>query len=588
MGHQRRLKETAKHGAPVAQPSRARSNLALPGIVCLLLAAIVWIVFGQTLRHEFVNYDDNDYVYENPRVAAGLTSDGIQWAFSAVYAHNWHPLTTLSHMLDCQLYGLQPWGHHRTNVWLHATAVILLFLALRRLTGALWRSALVAALFAVHPLRVESVSWISERKDVLSGVFFMLTLWAYARFARSDRPSGSRYIVVMILFGLGLMCKPSLVTLPFVLLLLDYWPLQRFVSGHGAHANAWSYLILEKLPLLVLSGASCATTIVAQGRALIPVSQLTLPERIGNAAVSYVVYLVQTVYPARLAVMYPYPEGHVNVAQAALAFLFLAFVSVIFFRWRKQYPFLLVGWLWFLGMLVPMIGLIQVGSQPHADRYTYLPQIGLFLSVIWGVAALAAKWHFPRVVTAVTAVVVVTAFTAVSYSQTSFWQNSETLWNQTLANTTKNPIAENNLGDVLVHQHRLDEAIVHFQNALRLYPDHAEANNNLGYALASQGKSAEAIPYYQAALRIRPAFPGAHQNLALSLAQTGRLDEAIIHFRETLRLEPAAVDAHYNLATILLQLGRRDEAIAHLTEALRLKPNDTQVTERLRALGISR
>ena len=560
MGHRSRSKESAESAAAAPPSSRNWSDLALTGVICILLAAIVWIVFGQTLRHEFVNYDDNEYVYENPKVAAGLTPDGFQFALNSVYSNNWHPLTTLSHMLDCQLYGLQSWGHHRTNVWLHAAAVILLFLALRRLTGALWSSALVAALFAIHPLRVESVAWIAERKDVLSGLFFMLVLWAYARFAESDRPSGSRYIVVMILFALGLMCKPTLVTLPFVLLLLDYWPLQRVAVGHEGHVNVWSHLILEKVPLLVLSVASCAATIVAQANALIPVSALTFPERIGNAAVSYLVYLVQTIYPARLAVMYPYPAEHVNVAQAILAILLLAVVSAVSFHWRKQHPYLLVGWLWFLGMLVPMIGIVQVGAQPHADRYTYLPQIGLFLAVIWGLTALAAKWHLPRLVTSVIALIVIAAFTVVSYAQTSHWRNSETLWHQTIAHTRKNPVAENNLGMALLNRQRADEALVHFQNALRFYPNYAEANNNLGFVLANKGNWSEAIPYYEAALRVQPLFPAAHHNLGISLSQTGRMNEAITHFREAIRINPGFVDARFNLASILLQLGQRDEA----------------------------
>ena len=560
----------------------------LPGLVCLLLAAIVWIVFGQTLRHEFVNYDDNEYVYENPRVAAGLTLNGIRWAFTAVYANNWHPLTTLSHMLDCQLYGLQPWGHHLTNVLLHAAAAILLFLALRRLTGRLWPSALVAALFAIHPLRVESVAWISERKDVLSGVFFMLVLWAYACYARGERRSWGQYGLVLVLSALGLMCKPTLVTLPFVLLLLDYWPLQRSTAGSRTRLTPWRHLILEKVPLLVLSAASGVITILAQGQALVPVSALTFAQRVGNAAVAYVVYLVQTIYPARLAVIYPYPEGYVNIAQAIAASFSLAVVCVIVFLWRKQYPFLFVGWLWFLGMLVPMIGLVQVGSQPHADRYTYLPQIGLFLLAIWGAAALVAKWHLSGAIKAVTALAVVTLFMAVGYVQTSSWRNSETLWRRTLAHTGRNQIAENNLGDVLVKEQRLDEALIHFRNALQIYPNYAEASNNLGYVLASQGRWSEAIAYYQAALRLRPDFLGAHRNLGVSLAETGRLDEAIGHFREVLRIDPGDADTHYNLATALLQLGRRDEAIAQLQEALRLKPNDTEVRERLRALGVSK
>ena len=434
-------------GATAPGRSRAPGNPIVTGIVCVLLFAIVWVVFGQTLRHEFVNYDDDEYVYDNPRVALGLTDEGIQWAFTHVHADNWHPLTTLSHMLDCEIYGLQPWGHHLTNVLLHAAAAILLFLALRRLTSALWPSAVVAAVFAIHPLHVGSVAWISERKDVLSGVFFMLVLWAYACYARSERRTWGQYILVVVLFALGLMCKPTLVTLPFVLLLLDYWPLGRFASKGRNDRAGWRSLVLEKIPFFVLSAASCVVTILAQGRTLIPMHELTFAERVGNAAVAYVVYLGQTIYPVRLAVVYPYPAGHVNIAQAILAFLFLGIISVIFFLWRKKYPFLLIGWLWFLGMLVPMIGLVQVGPQPHADRYTYLPQIGLCVLAIWGAAELSAKWRVPHQVTAAIASVVIGGFMLLSYFQASNWQNSETLWSQALANTANNHIAENNLGN---------------------------------------------------------------------------------------------------------------------------------------------
>src|SRR5438128_45473 len=341
--------------------SRTHGGRVVTGIVSVFLAVIVWIAFGRALNDGFVGYDDQNYVLRNPRVTNGLTLGSIQWAFTHVHATNWHPLTTISHMLDCQLYGLQPWGHHLTNILLHAAAAILLFFALRELTasgdavagigdagrdqrsrlqrGSLWPSVFVAAVFAVHPLRVESVAWVSERKDVLSGVFFMLTLWAYARYARSDGPSLFRYLVVVVLFALGLMCKPSLVTLPFVLLLLDYWPLRRVRSQGGLYP--WSYLILEKIPLLCLSVAGSVTTIFAQQSAMIPVGALTFWERAGNAAIAYVVYIGQTIYPANLAVIYLYPQNHVNAVQAALAALLLIAVSAALFRWRKKYPFLL-------------------------------------------------------------------------------------------------------------------------------------------------------------------------------------------------------------------------------------------------------
>ena len=574
---------------------------------------MVWIVFGQTLRHEFVNYDDDHYVYENPRITNGLTLDGIQWAFTHVHAGNWHPLTTISHMLDCQLYGLQPWGHHLTNVLLHAAAAILLFLALRQLTGARWPSAFVAAVFAIHPLRVESVAWISERKDVLSGVFLMLILWAYARYARSNRPSSGRYTMVVVLFALGLMCKPTLVTLPFVLLLLDYWPLRRFtirsltskisrsarnhLAGrrddnptHGGQlpAKPVRYLLVEKIPFFVLSAASCVATLLAHEQAVTTIRQLTFGDRVGNAVVSYVTYLGQMIWPAGLAVLYPHPEGNLNIAQAILAFLLLMIISMIFLIWRGKYPFLLTGWLWFLGMLVPMIGIVQVGAQARADRYTYLPQIGLYVLATWGAMELFAGWRRgPEVLIAI-ALLIVTGLITDSYFQTSSWRNSETLWNQSLANTSNNHIAQNNLGDALMKKGRPDEAVVHLRKALEIYADYPEAHNNLGGALASKGNWVDAIASYRAAMRTRPNFPKVHNNLAISLAEVGKTDEAIEQFREALRIDGDYPDAHCNLGILLLRLGRRDEAVAHLSEALRLKPDDAEVKAQLRQLGVEK
>ncbi len=341
-------------------------------VLCLTLAAITFAVFGQTAGFGFVNYDDNDYVYDNPVVARGLTLKGIVWAFSC-HASNWHPLTWLSHELDCQLYGLNPSGHHLTNVLLHTATVIALFLVLRQMTGALWRSAFVAAVFAIHPLRVESVAWVAERKDVLSGLFFMLTIGAYVRYAR--RPwSPARYGLVVLLFALGLMCKPMLVTLPVVLLLLDYWPLQREES------RKLSGLVLEKLPLLALSAASCVVTLLAQNGAIQSTELYSMPMRYANALVSGMVYLGQMVWPAGLAVFYPYPHNGLPAWEVALAGMLLAGLSAGAWGRRRKQPWLLVGWLWYLVMLLPVVGVIQVGGQAHADRYTYLPQIGIYVA----------------------------------------------------------------------------------------------------------------------------------------------------------------------------------------------------------------
>jgi hypothetical protein len=351
MGSRAKQRKTSKKSATATRHSQIRNGYLTASIICILLAIVIWTAFGQTLHYDFVNYDDSSYVYDNPRIISGLSPGNIAWAFTHVHAANWHPLTTISHMLGCQLYGVQPWGHHLTNVVLHAAAVILLFVALWQLTGNIWTSAFVAALFAIHPLRVESVAWIAERKDVLSGLFFALTLLAYARYARTKVFSLPRYTIVLALFALGLMCKPTLVTLPFVLLLLDYWPLGR-VRGRW---SADHHLIVEKIPFFVLSAASCVATILAQKQALTPVQAVSFPERFANAVVSYVEYLVQMIYPAHLAVLYPYPQGGLNAAEVILALLFLLTVSVILFLWRNVYPFALIGWLWFLGMLVPML-----------------------------------------------------------------------------------------------------------------------------------------------------------------------------------------------------------------------------------------
>jgi tetratricopeptide (TPR) repeat protein len=564
------------------------------GIVSVFLAVIVWIAFGRTLNHEFVGYDDQSYVLRNPRVTNGLTLDGIQWAFTHVDVTNWHPLTTISHMLDCQLYGLQPWGHHLTNILLHAAAAILLFLALRELTGTLWPSLLVAAVFAVHPLRVESVAWVSERKDVLSGVFFMLTLWAYARYARGNVRSSFWYMTVVVLFALGLMCKPTLVTLPFVLLLLDYWPLGRVrpssSSGRGETASRWkrrntlSWLVIEKVPLFGLSAASCVATLLAQKQALDMSIKAPFEERLGNALISYVVYVGQMIWPAHLAVLYPYPEGNLKVPQVILALLLLLMISVAFFLWRKKYPFLLIGWLWYLGMLIPMIGIIQVGSQVRADRYTYLPQIGLYLLVACSAAELFHRWRRSREVLAAAAVLVIMALTTRSYLQTSYWRDTETLWKHAIASTSNNYIAHTNLAQTLSHSGRFAEAIAECEKALKIKPDFAAAHNNLGVALLRNKQSGdgalghdgavdEAIEHYRKALQINPDFTQAHKNLGIVLLRKGQMDEAIAQFQKTLELEPNDAQAEFSLGSAFLQRREVDEAIAHYQKAVEIRPD---------------
>jgi hypothetical protein len=435
--------------------------------VCLVLTAITFAVFGRTLGSEFVNYDDGYYVYNNPMVARGLTLKGISWAFTGVHVDNWHPLTWLSHMLDCQLYGLNPAGHHLTNILLHTAAVISLFLVLRQMTGALWRSAFVAAVFAIHPLRVESVAWVAERKDVLSGLFFILTMGAYVRYVRLPW-SPARYGLVVVLFALGLMCKPMLVTLPVVLLLLDYWPLQRL------DPRKFSGLLMEKLPLLALSAASCIVTFLAQYGAM-QLFPIPAPTRIANASVVPMIYLRQMLCHTGLAVLYPYPLHGRPLWEVAFAGTLLAGVSVVVWGVRRKQPWLLVGWLWYLVMLLPVVGIIQVGRQAHADRYTYLPQIGVYLAITW----LVAQWRMNRAVLGSLMSGVVAVLMVCAWKQAAYWKDSETLWTHTIDCTSGNGVAHYNLGIALDRQERLDEAIEHYQKALQIIPDSRPRNTAL-------------------------------------------------------------------------------------------------------------
>ncbi len=538
--------------------------------VCLVLAAITFAVFGQTLTHEFVNFDDDDYVYDNPIVARGLTFKGLAWVFTHADCYLYHPLTMLSLMGDYQLHGLHAGGYHFTNVLLHTASAILLFLVLRQMTGALWRSAFVAAVFAIHPLRVESVAWVAERKDVLSAFFFMLTLGAYARYVGNPK-SPARYLMVATAFVPALVSKPSVVTLPFVLLLLDYWPLRRFEQPRKL-----SRLILEKIPLLALAiGASAMTEIIvlAAGKSITPVAPISMPSRLGNALVSYAVYLRQMVWPEGLAVPYPYPHNGLPPWEVALAGTLLAGLSAVAWGERRTRPWLLTGWLWYLGMLTPMLGIVQAGSFAHADRCTYLPQIGIYLGVTWLAAEWGAKWHAGRVVIGGFMTAVIAMLMVCAWKQTAYWKNSETLWTHTLACTADNDVAHLNLGADLVKKGRVDEGITHYQKALEINPRSAEAHFNLGNSLRKKGSVDEATAQYQMALQIEPNHAQAHNNLGIVLALQGRMDEAITHYEKALHIQPDFVEAHYNLGVSLRKQGRLDEAIAHYQKALQIQPD---------------
>ncbi len=484
------------------------TSLGTTVVISLLLVAITWFVFGQTIRFPFVDFDDPHYIYENPEIIRGLTIHGIVWAFTHVVGGNWHPLTTISHMLDCQLFGLNPGGHHFTNVVLHAIAVVLLFLVLRDMTGLLGRSAFVAAVFTVHPLRVESVAWIAERKDVLSAVLFMLTLGAYVRYTR--KRTFARYVAMSILFACGLMSKPMLVTVPFVLLLLDYWPLKR-ISGRREMRRA----ILEKIPLFTLSAALSVATIIAQNAA--SMQRLPMSSRIANAIITYAIYVWQMVWPDRLAVFYPY--GGPSIAwQVVVAVVFLIAMTTAAFWLRERRPYFAVGWFWYLSMLLPVIGIVQVGLQGHADRYTYLPQIGLYLIIAWGVAHLSAHWVARRGIIGLAAGLVIAALAWTARGQAAYWRDSEVLWTHAISVTRDNYFAHSSLADLLMRRGRLNDAITHCQQALRIRPDDANAENNLGLAYLQLGNERDAVAHFENSLRNSPSNLNVRCNLAWVLA----------------------------------------------------------------------
>ena len=509
--------------------------------VCIALAGLIWLVLGQTLWHDFINYDDPRYVYENTTITGGLTIKGIAWAFTHVHSLNWHPLTTISHMLDCQLYGLKPGWHHFTNVLLHALAAILLFLALQQMTGALWRSAFVAAVFAIHPLRIESVAWIAERKDVLSGVFFMLTMLAYVYYVRV--PQVRRYLVVVFLFACGLMSKPMLVTVPFVLLLLDYWPLARIKD------QFWKR-VLEKNPLIMLSAVSSIITFLVQKGAVGQTDELPILERINNAVVSYVLYIRQMLWPTDLAVFYPHPENRLPLWEIVLCLVLLVCATAVVIALRKRRPYLITGWLWYLGMLVPVIGLVQVGWQGHADRYTYLPQIGLYIAMTWGVADLTALYRHQRVTLGTAALVVIAALSFSARIQTSYWRNSETLFRHALAVTTNNDVAENNLGIVFLRQGKVDEAISLLQAAVDLRPDNSPAHENLAKALLQNGRVSDALVHYRKLLELQPDNIEVHNIVGTVFVQQGRVREGVEEWQKVLAIQPDNGNAMSNLAWV--------------------------------------
>jgi len=510
--------------------------------ISIFLIAITWSVFGQTFRHQFVNYDDPLYVLDNAHVRAGLTWPGIGWAFTHVHSQNWHPLTTMSHMLDCQLFGLNPGAHHLVNVFFHSIAAVLLFILLAQMTNRVWLSGFVAAVFAIHPLRVESVAWIAERKDVLSGVFFMLTLIAYAAYTR--KRTVGRYLTMSILFACGLMSKPMLITTPFILLLLDYWPLNRFAR------SAVSKLILEKTPLFALSIGSCVATLWAQNFALGSTEFLPLRWRITNAVFSYFEYLRQMFWPADLIPFYVHPENRLEMWRLLLAAIVLIALTAIAFMRRRKNPYLIVGWFWYLIMLIPVIGIVQVGLQGHADRYTYLPQIGLDVALVWLIWDLTKSWRQQRILLSGAGALVVGTLSILSWKQTMHWRDTETLWRHTLAVTPDSDVAHAGLGGILFVRGQIDESIDHYERALRLRDGNTAAHFGLGRALAAKQKTDAAIFHFQKALSIQPDYIGASNDLGVLFASKGEIKEAVAAWEQSLAFDPDNADAANNIAWV--------------------------------------
>ncbi len=550
--------------------------------ICLALTLATTAVFWQVCTYDFVNYDDPPYIYKNPNIQAGITLKTIKWAFTTNYTGYWHPLTWLSYMLDWQLFGPNAGGYHFTSLVFHIANTLLLFIVLKLMTHRPWPSAFVAALFALHPLHVESVAWVAEQKDVLSTFFWLLTMWAYARFA--SRPKVAGYLLVVALFALGLMAKPMLVTLPFVLLLLDYWPLDRLGPKCKKAGTKYSlaYLLIEKIPLFVMTLASCIVTFINAKK--IGVMHLTedysFPIRLANTSISYLQYITKMIWPARLAMFYPHPGQSVSILYAIISVAILLVVTILVLRFAKNHRYLVTGWFWYLGTLVPVIGLVQVGEQALADRYSYITLTGLFIIIAWGSPELLGKWPQRRVVLWASSLIVLSVLAILAHLQQRYWKNSITLFQHALKVTRNNYGAHVGMAHTFLEQGRIEEAIWHNSEAIRIKPDCVNALNDLGSAFHMAGRIDDAIYYYKRALEINPAADMTHLNLAAALVTKGEFAEAVRHYRIALKTMDTP-NIHSDLGTALLKLGQPREAVTEYRKALSAKPNDPNALNEL-------
>ncbi len=567
-----------------------RSKISERGVVALIcagLVALVWFVFGQTITFPFINFDDPEYVYEVPEINSGVSLQNLKWAFTHWPSTNWFPLQNISHMLEFQFFGLNPGAFHLTNVLLHAATVIFLFLSLFVMTSAIWRSAFVAAVFAIHPLRVESVAWIIERKDVLSGVFFMLTLGAYFFYTR--KPSIARYLTMSILFAAGLLSKAMLVTTPGILLLLDHWPLGRVMDFR----KSWPFL-REKVPLFVMSAIVAFLTSRGIAPAHSAADQLPFLARLGNALLSYLVYIWQTIWPANLGVFYPFPQNGLPIWQPIVAAAVLLAITAAVFAFTKSRPYLIVGWLWYVAILLPVIGIVQVNLQAHADRYTYLPQVGLLMMLSWGAGdflktpnaerrtpnaesqSLNSTLGVGRWALSVFCAAIVIALAMTARAQASYWRDSETLWTHTIAVTKDNYFAHASMADLLMRRGRVNEAIEHSEEALRIRPNDADAQNNLGLATLQTGDAKRAFGHLEKALEINPGHMNAEVNLAWVLATSS--DDSLRNGERAVELAEDVMNraGHPNaivlraLAAAYAEVGRFNDAIATAQQAIEI------------------
>jgi len=543
-------------------------------LIYIALAAVTFIAFEQVRQNDFIDYDDDTYITSNPHVQQGITPKSIRWAFTTGYQANWHPLTWLSHMLDCKLFGPKPAGHHMTNLFFHIINTLLLFAILKAITKATWPSVFVAALFAIHPLHVESVAWAAERKDVLSTIFWMLTIAAYIRYA--NKPAIARYLLVALAFALGLMAKPMIVTLPFVLLLLDYWPLNRFRPLQKTDTNySAARLIAEKIPLFAIAAASSVITFIVQQKegAVAHTEMFPLSERIANAAVSYISYLTKMLYPNRLGLLYPLSPETLAPYKPILAALILIAITaaIIYFARKKRY--LATGWLWYLGTLVPVIGIVQVGTQSMADRYTYIPLIGIFMIIAWSAAEFTQKFKKTKPLLAIPAVIIILVLTLCTRAQVKVWNSSISLFEHTIKVTDGNFILHNNLAKAFLARGDIDQAILNCNKAIEIKPDYAEPHCNLAKSLYMQGDLEKAIQLCQLAIELNPDLAVAHYNLANGYREQGKFELAVTHYTKAVELIPDYFEALSNLGLLLRQLGRYDQALIHQQTVINLRPD---------------